>query len=187
MVNCKIAPDARVTEEPSLKLSEHNDIAADRSAAKSDDASSRVRQESAVAVVTQLLSRAGLSRMLDSRTFRVVVGDGNWISFSFQMQRGADHSSLELSKTLRRTSGKPQRSNARKSAWFRGEGFPSLHFEVVPAERLGEIFVRGHVDAADPKRHPVEHLFRDYLPSHGVGTHPSPEKLLAMMMLRHAG
>ena len=153
----------------------------DRSAAVEGSARGVEQQECAVGVVTQLLHRAGLSRLLDPRTFHVIVGEGNWISFSFQMQRGADHSSLDLSKSLRRTSGKPQQSNARKSAWFRSEGFPSLHFEVIPAERLGEIFVRGHVDAADPKKHPVAHLFRDYLPAHGLGTHPTPAKLLAAM------
>lgn len=154
---------------------------ADRSAAVGEGARGAEEQECAVAVVTQLLQRAGLSRMLEPQTFSVVVGKGNWISFSFQMQRGADHSSFDLSKSLRRTSGKPQPSNARKSAWFRSAGFPSLHFEVIPAERLGEIFVRGHVDAADPKMHPVAHLFRDYLPAHGLGTHPTPANLLATM------
>jgi hypothetical protein len=153
----------------------------DRSAAVGDGARGAEQQECAVAVVTQLLQRAGLSRMLEPQSFSVIVGEGNWISFSFQMQRGADHSSLDLSKTLRRTSGKPQQSNARKSAWFRSEGFPSLHFEVIPAERLGEIFVRGHVDAADPKKHPVAHFFRDYLPAHGLGTHPTPAKMLSTM------
>jgi hypothetical protein len=139
------------------------------------------QQQCAVAVVTELLYRAGLSRILDPKTFSVIVGEGNWISFSFQMQRGADHSSLDQSTSLRRTSGKPQQSNARKSAWFRSVGFPSLHFEVIPAERLGEISVRGHVDAADPKKHPVAHLFRDFLPALGLGTHPAPAKLLATM------
>ena len=153
----------------------------DRLTAVENGARGAEQQGCAVAVVTQLLHRAGLSRMLDPQTFSVIVGEGNWISFSFQMRRGADHSSLDLSKSLRRTSGKPQQSNARKSAWFRSEGFPSLHFEVIPAERLGEIFVRGHVDAADPKKHPVAHLFRDYLPAHGLGTHPTPAKLLATM------
>lgn len=139
------------------------------------------QHECAIAVVTELLHRVGLSRLLDPQTFSVTVGEGNWISFSFQMQRGADHSSIDQSTSLRRTSGKPQQSNARKSAWFRSVGFPSLHFEVIPAERLGEIFVRGHVDAADPKRHPIAHLFRDFLPAHGLGTHPTASKLLATM------
>ena len=139
------------------------------------------QHECAIAVVTELLHRVGLSRLLDPQTFSVTVGEGNWISFSFQMQRGADHSSLDQSTSLRRTSGKPQQSNARKSAWFRSVGFPSLHFEVIPAERLGEIFVRGHVDAADPKKHPIAHLFRDFLPAHGLGTHPTAAKLLTTM------
>jgi hypothetical protein len=141
-------------------------------------------QASAVAVVGQLFSRAGLSRMLDPQTLQVIVGKGNWISFSFQMQRGADHSSLDLSSFLRRTSGKPQEGKSDKSAWFRSVGLPSLHFEVIPAERLGEIFVQGHVDAADPQKHPIAHLFRDYLPAHGIGTHPSPRQLLAVLAPR---
>jgi hypothetical protein len=170
-----------VSEKLTATPSELVSLPKDRSAAAGTGRRGAEQQECALAVVSQLLHRAGLSRMLDLQTFSVIVGQGNWISFSFQMQRGADHSSLDLSKSLRRTSGKPQQSNARKSAWFRSEGFPSLHFEVIPAERLGEIFVRGHVDAADPKKHPVAHLFRDYLPAHGVGTHPTPAKLLAAM------
>jgi hypothetical protein len=138
-------------------------------------------QRCAVSVVDELLNRAGLSRMLDPQTMKVIVGEGNWISFSFQMHRGADHSSLDVSKTLRRTAGKAQQGKSTKSVWFRGTGNPSLHFEVIPAERLGEILVQGHVDAADPKSHPVAHLFRDFLPSHGLGTHPAPRKLLAML------
>jgi len=135
----------------------------------------------AVAVVRQLLERIGLSRMLEPQTLNVIVGEGNWISFSFQMQRGADHSSLDLAKTLRRTQGKAQQGKSYKSVWFRSKGLPSLHFEVIPAERLGDIFVQGHVDAADPTGHPIAHLLRDYLPAHGVGTHPTPEMLLALV------
>jgi hypothetical protein len=176
-----------VSEKTTAAASRNIDSPADLSAAADASVRGEGQQECAVAVVTRLLHRAGLSRMLDPQTFHIVVGKGNWISFSFQMQRGADHSSFDLSKLLRRTSGKPQRSNARKSAWFRSEGFPSLHFEVVPAERLGEIFVRGHVDAADPKKHPVAHLFRDYLPAHGIGKHPTPAKLLATMNSKARG
>jgi hypothetical protein len=170
-----------VSEKLTATSSEQLSPPAVRTAVAAAGQSGAGQQECAVAVVSQLLYRAGLSRMFNPQTFRVIVGQGNWISFSFQMQRGADHSSFDLSKSLRRTSGKPQQSNSRKSAWFRSEGFPSLHFEVIPAERLGEICVRGHVDAADPKKHPVAHLFRDYLPAHGVGRHPSPAKLLAAM------
>ena len=162
-------------------LPEHVDVSSPSSDAGAD---ARDHRACAVALVNELFVRAGLSRMLDPRTLKIVVGGGNWISFSFQMQRGADHSSLDLSGSLRRTSGKPQQGKSRKSAWFRSEGVPSLHFEVIPAERLGEIFVQGHVDAADPKRHPVVHLFKDYLPAHGVGTHPSPEKLLALLDIK---
>lgn len=156
---------------------------------KTKDRNQRSRDQltCAIAVVNHLLHRAGLSRMLDAATLKVTVGGGNWISFSFQMPRGADHSSLDLSKELRRTSARPVQGKSEQSAWFRSEGFPSLHFEVIPAERLGEIFVRGHVDAADPKGHFMAHLFRDYLPAHGMGTHPSPEKLLAMLAPPLAG
>src|SRR5271154_5851864 len=164
-------------------FAEHIDMTADRSTENRDRASRRSAQECASAVVNELLARAGLLKMVDAPTLAVIVGEGNWISFSFQMPRGADHSSFDLSKSLRRTSGKPQQGKSRKSSWFRSEGFPSLHFEVIPAERLGEIFVRGHVDAADPKGHFVAHLFRDYLPAHGFGTHPSPENLLATFSL----
>jgi hypothetical protein len=139
------------------------------------------QRECALTVVNQLLDRAGMLRMFEPGSLEVILGDGNWVSFSFQLQRGADYSSLNVSKTLRCTSGKNTGGKSSKSVWFRSEGVPSLHFQVIPAERLGEIFVRGHVDAADPKTHPVAHLFRDYLPAHGVGTHPTPEKLLAAM------
>jgi hypothetical protein len=138
-------------------------------------------QQCAASVVDELLNRAGLARMLDPQTMKVIIGEGNWISFSFQMHRGADHSSLDVSKTLRRTAGKAQQGKSTKSVWFRSTGVPSLHFEVIPAERLGEILVQGHVDAADPKTHPVAHVFRDFLPSHGLGTHPTPRKLLATL------
>jgi hypothetical protein len=141
------------------------------------------RQERCAAtVVNLLLERTGLSRTLEPQSLNVIVGKGNWISFSFQMQRGADHSSLDVSKDLRRTKGKAQQGKSYKSVWFRSKGLPSLHFEVIPAERLGDIFVRGHVDAADPTGHPFAHLLRDYLPAHGVGSHPTPEALLAMVL-----
>jgi hypothetical protein len=164
-----------VLPKPSATIVQQIDLSADGTAVGSSE------EESAIVIVKQLFGNVGLSRMLDPQTLKVIVGKGNWISFSFQMQRGADHSSLDLSKLLRRTSGKPQEGKSRKSAWFRSEGLPSLHFEVIPAERLGEIFVQGHVDTADPQKHPIAHLLRDYLPAHGVGTHPSPKKLLAML------
>jgi|SRR5450631_955735 hypothetical protein len=172
---------AQVPQKFSTMLTDHVTLPTSHSGAVDTGARMREEQECAASVVNQLLNRAGLSRMLDSQTLKVVVGKGNWISFSFQMQRGADHSSLDVSKTLRRSSGKPQQGKSLKSSWFRSEGLPSLHFEVIPAERLGEILVQGHVDAADPKRHPVAHLFQDYLPAHGIGTHPSAEKLLATL------
>ncbi|HEY0703192.1 MAG TPA: hypothetical protein VGD60_10525 [Candidatus Acidoferrales bacterium] len=146
----------------------------------------KTAQDCAVSVVRELLSTCGLARMIEPESLEVLVGDGNWISFSFQIQRGADHNSIELVKVLRRTSGKASQSNARKSAWFRSTGMPSLHFQVIPAERLGEIYVRGHVDAADPLGHPVAHLVRDYLPAHGIGTHPTPDQILAMLPARRA-
>ena len=182
----KFGLGAEMAEDSSTTIVEHPKVAAARAVTAGAAAGQRGEQDCAVAVVNELLARAGLSRMLDRQTLDVSVGGGNWISFSFQMQRGADHSSLDLSESLRRTSGKPQQGKSRKSAWFRSQGFPSLHFEVIPAERLGEIFIRGHVDAADPKGHFVAHLFRDYLPSHGMGTHPPPAKLLEMLKPRQS-
>src|ERR1700735_1415667 len=64
----------------------------DRLTAVENGARGAEQQGCAVAVVTQLLHRAGLSRMLDPQTFSVIVGEGNWISFSFIMRWGADHS-----------------------------------------------------------------------------------------------
>jgi hypothetical protein len=173
-------------EKSSATMTENIKFPAARAVATRVEARVGAEQDCAVSVVNQLLTRAGLSRVLDPQTLQVIVGAGNWISFSFQMHRGADHSSLDVSKTLRRTSGKAQQGKSSKSVWFRSEGLPSLHFEVIPAERLGEILVQGHVDAADPKGHPAAHFFRDFLPSHGLGTHPTPANLLAALNSRRA-
>jgi hypothetical protein len=172
-----------VPQKSSATLTENAGVPANHPGVEAD-ARARDNQTCAVALVKELFDRAGLSRMLDPQTLKVLVGEGNWISFSFQMRRGSDHSSVDLSQTLRRTSGKPQQGKSSKSSWFRSAGLPSLHFEVIPAERLGEIFVQGHVDAADPKGHPIAHLFKDYLPAHGLGTHPSPEKLLELLNIK---
>jgi hypothetical protein len=172
-----------VSEKLSAPTVPHTSLSlpASHAAAVEGHATLAEEQQCAVSLVNELLGRVGLARMLDPQTVKVIIGEGNWISFSFQMHRGADHSSLDVSKTLRRTAGKAQEGKSTKSVWFRGEGAPSLHFEVIPAERLGEILVQGHVDAADPKGHPAAHFFRDFLPSHGLGTHPTPSKLLATL------
>ncbi len=132
-----------------------------------------------MAVVQQLLERTGITALVDGESLRVMVGEGNWISFSAAMRTGADAAALDGLKELRR-GGRGKSGDAR---WYRSRGFPSLHFEFFAAERL----VRGHVDAADPTRHPVAHLVRDYLPAHGVGRHPAPDALLSTMAAKSLG
>ena len=169
-----------MTENVSTALVGHIEEAGGRPLTDEDITLDR-QERCAAAVVQQLFERTGLVRILDPKTLNVVVGQGNWISFSFEMQRGADHTSLDSSHALRRASRKPEPGRSLVSSWFRSLGKPSLHFEVIPAARLGEIRVEGHVDAADPKRHPVAPFLTDYLPAHGIGKHPTPESLLAQL------
>ena len=169
-----------MTENASTALVGHIEEAGGRPLTDEDITLDR-QERCASAVVQQLFERTGLARLLDPKTLNVVVGQGNWISFSFEMQRGADHTSLDSSHALRRASRKPEPGRPLVSSWFRSLGKPSLHFEVIPAARLGESRVQGHVDAADPKRHPVAHFLTDYLPAHGIGKHPTPECLLAQL------
>jgi hypothetical protein len=126
-----------------------------------------------LAIVQRLLERTGLGALVESESLRVTVGGGNWISFSVALSAGVGPGALDELRTLRRG----RRAKAADSRWYRSKGFPSLHFEFFPVDRT----VRGHVDAADPIGHPIAHIVRDYLPAHGVGTHPTPEALLSMM------
>jgi hypothetical protein len=138
-----------------------------------------LQQRCAIAVVRQLLERTGMAALLDGESLRVTVGGGNWISFAVAMPAGAETTAVDELETLRR-GGRGKSDDAR---WYRSKGFPSLHFEFFAGERL----VRGHVDAADPTRHPIAHLVRDYLPAHGVGTHPTPDALLSTLAAKSLG
>jgi hypothetical protein len=135
----------------------------------------------AAAVVQQLLERTGLAARMEPGSLRVLVGDGNWISFSLEMRASTDVISLDAVRKLRR-GGK-----SGESVWYRSKGIPSLHFEILAAVPGEALKGRGHVDAADPTRHPIAHLIQDYLPAHGVGTHPTPEALLGMMASNSLG
>jgi hypothetical protein len=140
-----------------------------------------LQERCATATVQQLLERAGIAALVEGQSLRVMVGGGNWISFSAEIRAGADVGALDGLETLRRG----RRGKSQDSRWYRSKGFPSLHFEFFSFERPAQ--VRGHVDAADPARHPIAHLVRDYLPAHGVGTHPTPEALLGMMASNSLG
>ncbi len=141
----------------------------------------------AAAVVKQLLERTGLAASVDGESLRVNVGGGNWISFSFEMKVGENGSSMVGSKKIRRSGGKAENGKSGGAVWYRSKGFPSLHFQVLSGVRGDAFEVRGHVDTADPTRHPIAHLVRDYLPAHGVGTHPTAEALLGMMNSNSVG
>jgi hypothetical protein len=131
-------------------------------------------------LVIELLGRTGLGfeRMLDPRTLRVIVGGGNWISFECALFDSLAKSAQALAGSL------PERERGRilgleksleRKVWFRTAGRPSLHYFVEMKD--GRLRLRGHVDAAAPRKHPLRHLVRDYLPAHGIGVHPEPERL----------
>jgi hypothetical protein len=132
-----------------------------------------------MAVVQQLLERTGIAASVESESLRVTVGRGNWISFYCRLKLSVTR--FEASKKLRRG------ENTGVSVWYRSKGFPSLHFEVRDVAGPEGLELGGHVDAADPIRHPIAHLVRDYLPTHGWGTHPTPDALLSTMAGKSLG
>ena len=73
-----------MTENASTALVGHIEEAGGRPLTDEDITLDR-QERCASAVVQQLLDRTGLARMLDPKTLNVVVGQGNWISFSFEM------------------------------------------------------------------------------------------------------
>jgi hypothetical protein len=169
-----------VSEESPATLTGHIE-SGDGPVLTDDDIVVDRQRRCAAEVVKQLLERTGLAASVDGESLRVNVGDGNWISFSFEMKAGENALSLMATKKLRRGGGKSENGKSGKAVWCRSKGFPSLHFQVQAAGRAEAFQIRGHVDAADPTRHPIAHLVRDYLPAHGVGTHPTAEALLGMM------
>jgi hypothetical protein len=132
------------------------------------------------AAVCELFARngMGLEWMVDPQSLRAIIGDGNWISFEcdFLAPIGASTAALApgFDEPVRGRILKLDKSLARK-VWFRTAGRPSLHYFI---EKNNDVLrIRGHVDAAAPRRHPLRHLLQDYMPAHGVGTHPTAQQL----------
>ena len=136
-------------------------------------------------LVADLFTGSLLQDVLDPATLRVVIGEGNWISYecSFWEYLKCDRESLKpclkpaaLRKVLRLARAPHRR------AWFRTRTKPSLHYFIYIEE--SRLKLKGHVDAAAPLAKPFVHLFDDYLPAHGFGTHPTPEELWAAYKTR---
>lgn len=131
-------------------------------------------------LVCELFARngMGLEWMVDPQSLRVIIGDGNWISwecdFLERLRKSAEVLAAGFEQPVRARVLKLDKSLARK-VWFRTVGRPSLHYFIEA--RDGAMRLRGHVDAAAPKRHPLRHFVEDYMPAHGVGTHPTAQQL----------
>jgi hypothetical protein len=132
------------------------------------------------AVVCELFARngMGLEWMIDPQSLRVIIGDGNWISFECDFLEPIGTSAEALAagfeRPVRGRILKLDESLSRK-VWFRTAGRPALHYFID--KKNGALRIRGHVDAAAPRRHPLRHLLQDYMPAHGFGTHPTAEQL----------
>ncbi len=129
-------------------------------------------------LVADLFTGSLLSDVLDPATLRVIIGEGNWISYecSFWEYLQCDRESLKpcvkpaaLRKILRLADA-PHRH-----AWFRSSTKPSLHYFIYLED--GRLKLKGHVDAAAPRKNLFVHLLHDYLPARGIGTHPAAEQL----------
>ncbi len=144
-------------------------------------------QHCAEQLVRSLFARAGMLPLTVDSTLAVSIGDGNWISYMCDCAaetRDASDPAATLDEFAGRAneSGEVRlRRSARRgdASWFRTEGAPSLHFQIVRDDEKWRC--RGHVDAAHPLTHPVSHLIFDYLPARGIGTHPRASKLLSKM------
>jgi hypothetical protein len=136
-------------------------------------------------LVAALFTGSLLSDVLDPATLRVIIGEGNWISYEcsfweyLKCDRQSLKSSLEpsaLRKIVRLAHGPDRRT------WFRSRTKPSLHYFIYLEQ--GRLKLKGHVDAAAPRKNPYVHLVDDYLPAHGIGTHPTAEQLWAAYKTR---
>jgi hypothetical protein len=129
-------------------------------------------------LVIDLLRMAGIDQSLDPRTLRVIIGEGNWISFDCNLWEHLERNPQAFVSVLSPVTARKILSLAdapHKRAWFRTATCPSLHYFVYVED--GRLKLKGHVDAAAPLVKPFTHLLDDYLPSHGIGTHPTPEEL----------
>ena len=98
----------------------------------------------ALSLVQQLLERTGLARMLEPQTLNVIVGRGNWISFSFQMQRGADHLRWMSPKICCAPKAKPTKTGkSYKFVVVPQHRFCRLDFEAYSRRTAGRHFVSG--------------------------------------------
>jgi hypothetical protein len=146
----------------------------------------RDEEECARLVVRSLLDQTKLTQFVNESSLEVSVGGGNWISYSFHL---IPRATMPMEGILRfwKASGvrllRRRWKPAGNSPWFRSSGVPSLHFQLLlddPQRGRGGA-VHGHVDAADPWGHPVRHLLRDYLPTHGIGAHSTPREIWSVM------
>ncbi|MFY9801838.1 MAG: hypothetical protein WA211_00425 [Candidatus Acidiferrales bacterium] len=147
------------------------------------------QNDCAEAVVEYLLRETDLAQLVEGDSLIVTVGSGDWISWSFHLHSAISDPANTISKLWNAAGRRSFRrcwNRAGNSSWFRGKGAPSLHFEVRyrSHSRCGHV-IKGHVDAADPWSHPVQHLLADYLPAHGVGKHPAPGLILARIRKVH--
>lgn len=148
------------------------------------------QQTCAEAVVEYLLRETDLAQLVEGGSLLVSVGSGDWISWSFHLHSAITDPANTISNLWNATgrrSFRPCWNRAGNSSWFRSKGAPSLHFEVLHHHSHGRrgYVVQGHVDAADPWSHPVQHLLHDCLPAHGLGQHPAPSLILARIRKLH--
>lgn len=138
-------------------------------------------QSCAEQVVRRLLQRAGLQPLISDATLAVSIGEGNWVSYECEFVLESETALDEIARRANQSNEKRLRRSAKRgeSNWFRSEGAPSLHFQIVPS---GDVLrCRGHVDAAHPFTNPFAHFVHDYLPARGVGKHPFAAELLTKM------
>lgn len=130
-------------------------------------------------LVIALLRATGID-ILDLSRLRVIVGGGNWISWECAFAQRIENSPEAIVRGLSKFGERKvirAVASLGEGLWFRTETRPSLHFLVQRAD--GKFALAGHVDAAAPHRNPFVHLFQDYLPARGLGTHPGPGELWA--------
>ncbi len=131
-------------------------------------------KDCAVKVVEILFNETNLRSIVQPGTIvNVSVGGGNWINYSFQAVTASPEATTGAILNLTDADGF---STFQSLGGIRSLDSPSLH--VVPQSWNNVI---GHVDAWNPKGKPFRHLFDDYLPSKGYGSHPSPFELLSLL------
>jgi hypothetical protein len=137
-------------------------------------------KDCAVKVVEILFNETNLRSIVQPGTIvNVGVGGGNWINYSFQAVTASSEATTGAILNLTDADGF---STFQSLGGIRSLDSPSLH--VVPQSWNNVI---GHVDAWNPRGKPFRHLFDDYLPSKGYGSHPSPFELLSLLKDRLTG